>query len=264
MRLILLLIGISLSLAVSGQKGKKSSGNWRTNPAGELDISDLDYQSYKKDMVLYYISNDNDNLYIDLKIKETIEQNRVLKKGMNVWITMDGKSKKKTGIRYPIGSEYSGGRKKEQSTQINSPTPLSQAHTIQLMGFKDVQPSKFSSDNKDNFRGKVWYNKKGDLMYTMVIPFEKLSVLVDSTQKQGAITIGIEYGVPPPMPEGVKPSGTAPAEYTMSRGGGGGGGGRGGGGSRGGGGGSGAKSQYGSEGYPVLFWVKNITLAKSN
>ena len=83
---MLLLIGISLSLSVSGQKGKKSSGNWRTNPADELNISDSDYHSYKKDMVLYYISNDNENLYIDLKIKETIEQNRVLKKGLNVWI----------------------------------------------------------------------------------------------------------------------------------------------------------------------------------
>jgi uncharacterized membrane protein YgcG len=260
MRFIIFLLGISLSLSVSGQKGKKFSASWRQDPAEELKIADSDYQSYKKDMVLYYISNDNENLYLDVKIKETIEQNRILKKGMNVWITMDGKSQKKTGVRYPIGSEYSGGRKKDMATPINPPTPLSQAHTIQLMGFQYVQPSRFPSDNKDNFRGKVWYNKEGDLLYTLVIPFKRLSFLRDSTQKQGDITIGIEYGVPPPMPEGVRPTGSPSAEFTASRGG---GGGRGG--SRGGGGsGGGAKSQYGSEGYPVMIWVKNITLAKNN
>jgi hypothetical protein len=263
MRLILFLIGISLTLASSGQKEKNFPGNWRNQPSGELKLTDSEYQSYKKGLVLYYISNDNENLYLDLKIKETIEQTKLLKVGMNIWICMNGKSQKKTGIRYPIGSDYSGGRR-GYSNQVNAPTPLSQAHTIQLIGFKDVEPSRFSADNTDNFRGKAWYNDGGDLLYSLVIPLAKISQLDESQDKTGIITLGIEYGVPPEMGAGGPPSGGAPPSGAP----------RGGGGGRPGGGGGqpGAPSGMGgpptsssgsqSLGSPVLFWVKDIALAK--
>jgi len=264
MRLIFFLIGFSLTLAPGEKKEKNFSSNWRNQTSGELNISDSEYQSYKKGLVLYYISNDNENLYLDLKIKETIEQTKLLKIGMNVWICMNGKSQKKTGIRYPIGSDYSGGRR-SSSTQINAPTPLSMAHTIQLIGFNDVQPSRFSADNTDNFRGKAWYNNDGDLLYSLVIPLAKISQLDESSDKSGKISLGIEYGVPPSMGPGGPPSGYpggAPGGGAPRGGSGGGGGGGRPGGSSGMGGPPPTSAGSQALDNPVLFWVKDIILAK--
>jgi hypothetical protein len=261
MRLIFFLIGISLTLASNGQKEKNFSSKWRNQASDTLNISDSEYQSYKKGLVLYYISNDSENLYLDLKVKETIEQSKILKIGMSVWINMDGKSHKKTAIRFPIGSDYSGGRKTNSMTKVSTPTPLSLATTIQLVGFNDVQPSRFPADNKDNFRGKAWYSKEGDLRYFLVIPLAKISSLDETSDKSGLITLGIEFGVPPEMGFGAPPS-----SGSMGGGPGGGGGGRpGGGGPPPGGMGGGPSSSSATDlGSPILFWIKEINLAKSN
>jgi hypothetical protein len=183
---------------------------------------------------------------------------------MTIWICPDGKSQKKTGIRYPIGSDYTI-RKMDYETTINPPTPLSQATTIQLIGFKDVQPSKFSSDNKDNIRGKVKYNEAGDLIYSLIIPIAKLSVLKEENTEPGLMTIGFEYGVPPQSPG---QGGGMPPMSTSGRSGGGkppSGGSRSSGGSSGGGapaGGAKPTTTTTEMGSPVLFWVKEISLAK--
>jgi hypothetical protein len=264
MRLTLLLIGISLSLAVSGQKEKATSLKWRNDMAGELKIDDSEYSKDKKGLVLYYLSNDSGNIYVDMKIKETLEQNKILKIGMTIWINPDGKSQKKAGIRYPIGSDYSK-KKMDYETTINPPTPLSQATMIQLIGFNDVQPAKFPSNNKDNIRGKVKYNDAGDLIYSLVIPISKLSVLKEENTEPASMTIGFEYGAPP------QPGGQGGGMPPMSSSGKSGGGKPPSGGSRGGGGSSGGGAPSGGPrpastttemGSPVLFWVKEISLAK--
>jgi hypothetical protein len=179
---------------------------------------------------------------------------------------MDGKSSKKSGIRFPIGSEYSGSRKKDYETQINPPTPLSQATSIQLTGFRDVTPSKFPSDNTDNIRGKVKYDKEGNLIYSLVIPLSKLTVLSEGLEKPAAMTLGIEYGVPPEMQTQSRP----PSSGSNMKGGGGsrpsGGSRSGGGGSSGGSSGGAPKPQTGASdlGSPELFWIKEISLATKN
>jgi hypothetical protein len=265
MRLLLILVGISFSFSVSGQKGKVTPLKWRNDPAQELKIADSEYSTDKKGLVMYYFSNDTANLYVDMKIKETLEQNKILRIGMTIWISLDGKSQKKAGIRYPIGSEYSS-RRKDFETMINPPTPLSQATMLQLVGFKDVQPVRFPAENKDNIRGKVKYNEKGDLIYSLVIPFSKLSVLKESTDPS-AMTIGIEYGAPPErggpgggMPQMSSGGGGRPPSGGGSRGGGGGGGSMGG--SPGGGARPSASTSTSTElGSPVLFWIKEMSLA---
>jgi hypothetical protein len=263
MRLIFFLIGISLALASGGKKEKNFSSKWRNQASEDLNIKDSEYQSYKKGLVLYYISNDNENLYLDMKVKETIEQSKILKIGMSVWINMDSKSHKKAGIRFPIGSDYSGGRKSNSMTKVSTPTPLSLANTIQLVGFNDVQPSRFPADNKDNFRGKAWYNTEGDLRYFLVIPLSKISSLDETSDKSGLITLGIEFGVPPEMGfGGPPPSGSMGAGG--ARPGGGGGGRPAGGGPPPAGMGGGSSSSATDLGSPVLLWVKNINLARNN
>jgi hypothetical protein len=251
---------MSLSLSLSGQKEKEINVKWRNDPA-ELKIPDSEYMSDKKGEIIYYLSNDAGNLYVDMKIKETVQQNRLLKSGMTLWINLDGKSVKKAGVRFPVGADYSPKRKDFES-QVNPPTLLSQANMIQLVGFKDIQPSRFPSDNKDNIRGRVRYDNNGDLLYSLVIPLEKLIVLKEETTETSVMNLALEIGVPPQMgSQGGMPPPSSGTGSGVSRGGSSrSGGSRGGGGAPSGGTPKAALPQT----TPILIWMKELTLAKNN
>jgi hypothetical protein len=269
MRLKVLFFSLFVCLSLTAQKGNFFESKWRNNPDQDLQVPVQDYSPGKKGKVLYYLSNDESNIYVDIKVIETLEENRILKMGLTVWIDVDGKMRKLLGIRYPIGSQYSRGRGQGfAGISGTSVTSLSQANTIELIGFKDVLATRFPSDNKDNIRGSVKYDQAGDLLYNLVIPLSKLP-LKSNAQGQGLMpfTLGIEYGAPPTF-SGQGGAGGGGGMGGMSGGGGGGGsrGGGGGGGSRGGGGGGGGGGGASVGGPatdpPVIFWMKSVKLAE--
>ena len=252
---------------------------WHKSETGELNVASGDYNFFKKGKLWYVLSNDNDNIYIDLKIEDPAVQNRILKEGLTVWINMDGKQIKKMGVRYPIGSENSMHRSRSgvQEDKLNPDgtlaTPLSQANTIELIGFTSEESRRFPSDNTNTFRGSVKYDNSGILHYLLTLPVTKLPMR-NSKDNGGTMpfAMGIEYGLDTSGPERASgPGGQAPVMAQSSappsggsRGGGGGG--------RSGGGASGGQSQGAvraptgtfsaqSSQPPVLFWIKNITLA---
>lgn len=256
---------------LNAQKDNSFTSNWRTALPGELKLAESEYKSKSK--VLYYISNDEQNIYVDLKIKKKSEQDLILKMGLTVWIGMGDINSKTTGIRYPVGSQFSSGLG----------TPLSMANTIELIGFKDVQMSRFPSDNNDNIRGAVKYDYDGNLYYYLVVPMTKLpGHNIGAGTDQIPFSMGIEYGAPPANSRQTGVQRTQyvsseivavpvdPGQRTNAAGGGSrGGGSRGG--SRGGssGGGmaqGGGTSRPGSNPgvAPAMIWIKDIKLAVKN
>jgi hypothetical protein len=261
-----------LCMNLNAQKGKLFTSEWRENESSEMNVSSDKYSYFEKGKLYYHIANNDKYIIVDMKVEDAGVQNRILKEGLTIWINMDGKSNKTTGVRFPIGSEYSGGRNRSNVPAVRVAsdgslvTPLAMANTIQLTGFENANPSRFPADNADNFRGWVKYDSEGTLLYNMVIPIEKLPIR-NSKEGDGAMpfTFGIEYGAPPVMtgPPGAgaaRPMSAAPEGG--SRGGGGGRSGGGGGGGRGAGGVSpGGSSQTSPS--PVILWIKDIKLATS-
>jgi hypothetical protein len=276
MKTLVIFFSLFISASIDAQKGNLILSNWHQTENKEFSVRPEDYSFLKKGKLWYSLSNDNDNIYISLKIEDPGVQNRILKEGLIVWINMDGKSSKKMGIRYPIGSQSSEGRRRpgmpEAKTNADGSlvTPLSLANTIELIGFTNEVARRFPADNADNFKGSLRFNNEGTLFYWMAMPIAKLPVR-NSKDSSGAMpfTLGIEYGavqvnsngqggnVAQPPPSGP-PSGG-------SRGGPSGGG-------RAGGGQSGGRGQgmgTAQTGYPssqnstpsVLLWLKNIRLA---
>lgn len=263
MRQVAVFILMVFSLTIYAQKEKAVISNWRISQSGDLKLQDSEYGSAKKGAVLYYISNDDRNLYVDMKVKETLEQNHILQLGMTVWINMDGKAHKEMGIRYPIGSQYArrGGRGGGMP-DINPPSPLSQANTIELVGFKGVDQNRFPSGNPDNFRGSVKYDNDGNLIYNLIIPLAKIPIRNDeAANAQLPFTLGIEYGAPPVIAGQSGPPSGMPTSNVKTRSGSGGGS-RGGGGGSGGGMAGGRPSTTQSTVTPVIIWAKDITLAE--
>lgn len=270
MKTLTIFISFFFCINLNAQKGKLFLSSWHENGNAELNVPSDRYSYFKKGKLYYFLSNDNDNIYIDMKIEDSGVQNRILKQGLTVWVNMDNKVAKKMGISFPIGSQYSGGRNEPNMSDIkinadgSLVSPLSLANTIELIGFTSEEERRFPSDNADNFRASVKYDNEGTLHYKMLMPIAKLPVR-NSKDGDGAMpfTFGIEYGVlrltnsargiVAPPPSSSPPSG-------RSRGGSAGGG-------RPGGGAPGGSRQITGPTTdqpafpPVLLWIKNIKIA---
>ena len=269
-----LLISISVflfCLNLCAQKENVITCKWNDGSGGSAFPGASDYTSLKKGLVLYCISNDDKNIYVDLKFTESIEQGKILQMGSTLWINPDGRSRKVDGIRYPLGAKYSKVRinpgDNQSASSLISPSPLALANTIELIGFKAAPDKRFPSNNQDNIRGSIKYDNDGNLLCNITIPITELPEGgKNPDNSRSPITFAVEYGAPPFIAEQQR---STESGASASPGGGGGGrsGGRsgGGGGSRGGsGGGSSLGSGPGYQEKPQaeIIWIKKISLAE--
>ncbi len=269
MRTVFAFISLIFIVNANGQNGKNFQSHWRDVNTNITGMADDSFEFFKRGNFLYYISNDRDNIYIDIKFKDSGVQHKILQEGLTVWVNANGKLHKETGIRYPLGAKYAKGPGTRSPVSSGSPSPLSLANTIQLIGFQGPDPNLIPAKNTDNFSGSIAYDNNGALFYNLRMPVSKLS-LTGSVSRTGfePFSIGIEYGGVPDI--GSKPAGQAPpppVQGIPSGGSRGGPGGRSsGGGGRGGppgaemGGPSAAKSSQEVE-VSRLVWVKNVSLA---
>lgn len=272
MKLVIVISALILCLGLNAQKEQNFVCKWLDGSSGKV-LLPADYVSTRKETLFYCLSNDDKNMYVDIRFTESVDQSKVLQMGLVLWVNTDGKSRKITGIRFPNGAKFSrAARGRGESQQaLNQATPLSMANTIELIGFKNVVPNRFPSNNSDNFRGSVKYDNDGNLLYSMTLPLANLPAGGKSSDgKASLMNFAIEYGAPP---QNSGQSGSQSGfPSTSARGGSGGGrrGGGGGGGSRGGGGGGGEMGggapnmAAGTQEVPkpVLIWIKNIVLAE--
>jgi len=265
MRTVFTFIALVFLLNTYGQDEKEYQSHWRNADMNTHNMPDDNFGFFKKGNLFYFISNDRDNLYLDIKIEDSGVQFKILQEGLTVWFNADGRQRKETGIRYPIGVKFAKGPGMRSSGSTGS-SPLAMAHTIQLNGFQGDAPQMIPAKNDDNFNGSVVYDDEGNLFYTLKMPVDRLS-LISSESGAGfePFTIGIEYGGMPEL--GKMPSGQAPPQMSdaMPSGGrgGGGGGGRGGrGGAPGGSMGTGPTAPPASTvEVSKIIWIKKVSLA---
>jgi hypothetical protein len=272
MRTITITLGLFCCLSAFTQKGEESVCQWNSNGNEELNVPLESYQYFRKGMLYHYLSNDKENIYLDIKVTESEAQSKILKEGMTVWINIDDKQTKKNGIRFPLGTENSGGPGRQHAMNIQGSllSPVEQANTIQLIGFGGT--FKFiPANNTDGFRGSVHYNNDGVLIYRLIIPVARLNA--EGEVITGPFAIGIEPGPYIPDFSQMQRPGGSSGDMTRPMGG---GGGRGTGGMRGGpgGGGSGGRGQGGppsgrqmpasmpqAQAKNAILWIKKISLA---
>jgi len=270
MKSSLLILSFFLCLAANAQKGNLNESRWHTGD----DAGKSDYVTLKKSGVSYFLSNGNDNIYLYLRIEGAEVQNMIIRQGMVLWIDMEGKLRKKLGVRFPVGSQKQLAHSKASQLELTtnpdgSPkTPLSMANTIELIGFTGEQERHFPSENADNFSATVKYDNDGVLCYKMRMPVAKLPVR-NTKEGNGAMpfTLGLEYGfaseINKPGPS-MNQAASSDNQSAGSRGGGRSGGGRSGRGGRMAIGSIGNNHEtHENEAGSELLWIKDIKLAAS-
>lgn len=194
MKSLALIASLCFCAALNAQNGDFFS-KWRTNDKVEKS----DFHQIKKSKLFCAISNDNDFIIINLMIPDNKLSEVILKDGMTIWINMDNKQVRKLGVRFPIGSD-NGSKAMTQDAGRNSTADdlISQANTIEIIGFISEQERHFAAQNNDNFRGYVKFSSGGELFYRLVLPVGKLP-LRNSKDGTGAtpFALGFEIGFHP-------------------------------------------------------------------
>ena len=219
MKSSLLILSLFIFASLNAQKVNSKSGKWHSGDKAE----DSDFIPLRKSGVSYILTNDNDYIYIDLKIEDSEAQNMILRGGLVIWINMDGKSLKKMGVRYPIGSEKQSVHNKSmqfessENQNISQGNLLSMANTIELIGFINETERHFPAENHDNFRASVRFDEAGALKYKIIMPIAKLPVR-NTKEKNGTVpfTLGIEYGFPFEMNKSVENKKSVPSTSNQS------------------------------------------------
>jgi hypothetical protein len=240
MKSYILIIFILVSSGLNAQKKNLNLSSWHMNNK----IESSDYMPAGRSGLYCFISNDNENVYFEMKVKDRKIQNRILTEGLTIWINMDGKEEKKMGIRFPLGSRNQPGRKKN-AREENIPAEaestenlLAMANTIEILGFLSEEQRRFPAENRDSFRGSVTLDEGGILYYKLIMPVAKLP-LRNSREAHSAMPfiLGIEYGSLPAANKSGVNRGPAPSSIFHSR----------------------SSGMGGSE----LIWIKDVRLATS-
>jgi hypothetical protein len=196
MKLIAAISFLIFCMTVGAQDKNLNQSKW--HDSDKLEKSD--YKLIKRSKIYCSISNDNDYIFINLMIPDKEVSERILVQGLAIWVNMDGKQIKKMGIRFPVGANNIIKKKNQEAEKANLNTEdlISQANTIELIGFISEQDRHFAAQNSDSFRGYVKYSPDGDLFYRLVMPVTKLPVR-NSKNGIGAMpfSLGLEIGYQP-------------------------------------------------------------------
>jgi len=211
---------------------------------------------YNKEKQLNYsLANDQDNLYMAIRVNDRSEQIRILRAGLTLSIDTRGKKKESFTITFPVGDQSAEGMaetaqdlqggnsnvKQEDRDELMR-ARLTKLREIRVTGFKDIESETMTTSNTYGFKVAIDYDKDGYLVYEAAIPL-KFFHADDITKTEWAFNFKIN-GITRP---GQHKDG--PEQEGMTRGG---GGGMGGGGGRGGrGGGRGGQRMAGGNSAPV-------------
>jgi hypothetical protein len=286
---ILIILAVCLCAGTFAQKGKAPLITWHDSSIDNFLSVPITYSERGK--FYYSFTNDEENLYVLLKVFDKDIQRQVLTSGFTIWVNMEGKKATKTGFRYPARAREGGpggGGMRNQQLPLNQgqaegniearkgSMPEGQGQMggrnenallippkIEAIGLSAKGNEFFAVDGTAGYKGSMKFEKDGNLFCHIIIPLSKIPHRSEDPKKGAeGFLLGISY---PGVPYGM--SGGMPGGGGFDQGGGpgGGGGGRGGpgGGGRSMGGRGGSPSMEGgsSSASPVVIWFKDVRFA---
>jgi hypothetical protein len=232
-----------------------------------------DVQYDPKSRFIYKVSNDDNNIYLMLKVPDESVQRKILALGLGVWIDTTNSKKEKFGIRYPMGHTVSPIRNFSDDNKPDERKPeplkdrlLEESLQLELIGFNHVE-SNILYLGESRIKPALAIDKDNALIYECTLPIAYFFRNKHSTK---LISIGFSTGtMESPARHMHDESGTEGMPEGGMRGGGmrSGGGGIRGAGMSGGGRSSGFEGGHESSGNktnqftePSKIWIKNYSL----
>ena len=148
-----------------------------------------------KSQIRYRVSNDDENIHLNIKTNHEPTIAKILRAGMTVYFDPSGRKKKNIYVNYPIGSPQDlqqvkpmriGGKKADLKTLINSTsTGVQWVQNEKKQSFTTLNPPA-------NIQLSIKANESKELEYDLIIPFTQIS----TSGKAGLLnlTIGVVTG----------------------------------------------------------------------
>jgi hypothetical protein len=241
---------ILVTASIVKAQSSKTIGNMQPPPANVVIDGNLsewgDSLRYLNDekKIPYTLANDQENLYVAIRINDRTEQARIITAGVTLSIDPKGKKKETFTMTFPLsdpGSKPQFGFRKDDNGELTQQDRdelarerLTTLRNIKVTGFKDIEYDMITTSNTYGIKAAINYDADGNLVYEAAIPLKFFHV-DNPSKNEWAFNFKIN-GM-----QKIAPSG----QGGDSQGGGGGGGGRGG---RGGGGGMGSGGGRGGMG----------------
>jgi len=141
---------------------------------------------YNQDKQLNYaLANDQDNLYMAIRINDRSEQIRVLRAGLTLGIDTRGKKKETFTMTFPVGDQSPQGMAetaqdlqsgnsdiKQEDHEELMEAKLTKLREIEVTGFKDIESETMTTSNTYGFKVAIDYDKDGNLVYEAAIPLK--------------------------------------------------------------------------------------------
>ncbi|HLN21809.1 MAG TPA: hypothetical protein VK213_12010 [Bacteroidales bacterium] len=202
MKAFTVVLSLFITSMVFSQKGSYSC-QWRSSEE-KVTLPALQYS--EKGKFQYQLSNDNANLFVDLKITDKNVQRQILTSGLTLWISPDGKKVKKSGVRYPAQQPPQGqDAAKMQGPPRGRPAPA-QANTMELIGLGN-NDGFITVPGDKGFSAIIKQELDGVMIYDVKLPLAEITS-PGSSLEPGALAVGFEYkGFSGPATGGARPSG---------------------------------------------------------
>jgi hypothetical protein len=157
----------------------------------------LVYNCNPENQVFYILSNDDTNLYINIRIPEGISQMKIIRFGLTIWIDADAKMHQSLGIKFPVGvtrEQWAADRKRELTEDDKQLELVIEIQNIELIGFQgEGSRMIIPSDKQNNINGKIDFDINRNLIYKLIIPITKITT-VKALKADGVFSIGFESG----------------------------------------------------------------------
>jgi hypothetical protein len=256
-------------------QSSKTIGNLQPPPTNVVIDGNLsewgDSLQYLNDekKIPYTLANDQENLYVAIRINDRTEQARIINAGVTLSIDPKGKKKETFTMTFPLsapGSKPQFGFHKDDNGELTQQDRdelarerLTTLRNIKVTGFKDIEYDMITTSNTYGIKAAINYDADGNLVYEAAIPLKFFHV-DNPSKNEWAFNFKIN-GMQKIAPSGQ--GGDSQGGGSGSRGGRGGGGGMGGGGGRGGMGGGGGRGGRGGGGRSGNSNAENSELFKS-
>ena len=170
---------------------KKNDKNFLAPPPANISIDgtlkdwgdSLRYYNEEKKLN-YSLANDNENIYMAIRINDRTEQARILNAGLTWSINTKGKKKEDYSITFPVADPNSmneslknGLADPNADDQDNSREQMRRARltrlrNIKVTGFKDIEGDMITTANTYGIKVAIDFDNNGYLIYEAAIPLK--------------------------------------------------------------------------------------------
>jgi hypothetical protein len=169
---------------VSGIKADGDASDWAMIPL----LYDKELKS------LCAIANDDQFLHLLLKISDQAQQIKIARNGIEVWIDLNGKKTKQTGIKYPLPTKIDINTIREEMQRQDmkevAKMLLLQKKDMEITGFKDEINGTYNLASTTGIKAGVSFTQDGTFIYELSIPF---SVFAKSVSFETPLSMGIIF-----------------------------------------------------------------------